>query len=144
MGASPAMRIPAEPARPSDRALDPDAPPRRGADDPLWPQRRRWRRLVDEALPIEAARRATVPARRWPVSDNHCFARIILDAVCGRPWREVLPAPAWRNMDARTLARALALGEDIRAGRADLWALDAASLRLRGRRPKARPPKAYD
>ena len=55
-----------------------------------------------------------------------------------RPWREVVPAPAWRNMDARTLARALALGEDIRSGRADLWALDAASLALRGRRPKAR------
>ena len=138
------MRARAEPARPSDRALDPQASPRRGADDPLWPQRRRWRRLVDETLPMEAARRAMVPARRWPVSENHCFARIILDAVCGCPWREVLPAPAWRNMDARTLALALALGEDIRAGRADLWALDARSLALRGRRPKDRPPQACD
>ncbi len=122
-----------------DRALDPDAQPRKGADDPLWPQRRRWRRLVDETLPLEAERRRMGPRERhWPVHLNHCFARIILDAVCEGPWRDTIPPPAWRNMDARTLARALALGEDLRRGRADLWALDAASLSMRGKRPKRR------
>ena len=131
----PAVR---DPLPTPDRALDPDATPRRGADDPLWPHRRRWRRIVDETLPAEAARRALRPGRAWPVAHNHCFARIILDAVCGRPWREVVPAPAWRNMDAALLARALALGEDIRTGRADLWSLDAASLAMRGRRAKVR------
>lgn len=124
-----------------DRALDPDAPPRRGTDDPLWPQRKRWRRLVDDTLPEAAARRAMRPrARPWPVRLNHCFARIILDNVCEGPWREAIAAPAWRNMDARTLARALALGQDILYGRADLWALDARSLALRGKPAKPRPP----
>ena len=42
-------------------------------------------------------------------------------------------------MDAPTLARALALGETILRGEADVWALDARSLRLRGRSEKARP-----
>ena len=92
-----------------------------------------WRRLVGEDLPRAAQARPD-----WPVSLDHCFARIVLDAVCGRPWREIIPAPAWRRMDTDQLNRAIALAEDIRDGRADLGALNHRSLALRG---KVAPPR---
>ncbi|MEO1174083.1 MAG: hypothetical protein AAFX94_18850, partial [Myxococcota bacterium] len=50
-----------------------------------------WRRLVEEKLPTAAEH------YDWPVTDDHCFARILLDNACGRPWREVVRPPAWRN-----------------------------------------------
>ena len=90
--------------------------------------RRRWRALVDERLPEAARERAD-----WPVRLNHCFARILLDDACGRPWREVVEPPAWRNTPADTLGRAVATGEAVIAGRADLVALNRASLRMRGK-----------
>lgn len=86
-----------------------------------------WRAAVGERLPDLARVRP-----EWPIRLDHCFSRVILDAVHGRPWREVLRAPAWRNMDAATLRRAIALAEDIADGRADLEALNRRSLVLRG------------
>ena len=95
--------------------------------------RQRWRHLVGEALP-EAARARP----HWPVQLDHCFARILLDNACGRPWREVVaPPPAWRTMPEPTLGRAVALGEAVLAGTADLAGLNRRSLALRG---KAAPP----
>ena len=95
------------------------------ADDAL---RRRWRELVDERLPAAARERSD-----WPVRLNHCFARILLDDACGRPWRETVRPPAWRNTPIRTLARAVATGEAVLADDADLAALNRASLRMRGK-----------
>ncbi len=69
----------------------------------------------------------------WPIRLDHCFGRVILDCVYGRPWREVLPSPAWRHMDAEALRRAATLAADIAEGRADLQALNARSLALRGK-----------
>ncbi len=94
--------------------------------------RARWRDLVERRLPEAARGRPD-----WPVRLDHCFARILLDAACGRPWREAVKPPAWRTMPAADLARAVALGEDVLAGRADLDALNRRSLTLRGkeRRP---------
>lgn len=91
-----------------------------------------WLRLIREDLPQAALARPD-----WPVRLDHCFARIILDTVCGRPWREVIPAPAWRRMDAATLDRAIALAEAILADQGDLAALNDGSLSLRGRRARA-------
>ena len=90
--------------------------------------RRRWRDLVEARLP-QAARERT----GWPVSLDHCFARILLDNACGRPWREVARPPAWAKMPADTLAEAVALGEAVLDGRADLAALNRRSLGLRGK-----------
>ncbi len=73
----------------------------------------------------------------WPVQLDHCFARIILDCVVGRPWREVVAAPAWRKLDAVKLAEAVALGEAVLAGQADLGALNRRSLALRGKRQRS-------
>ena len=88
--------------------------------------RAEWRRRVDDRLPALAAARP-----QWPIRLNHCFARVILDSVHGRPWREVLPPPAWRSMDVTTLRRAVALADDIEQGRVDLGALNRRSLAMR-------------
>lgn len=88
--------------------------------------RARWLRLTRTELP-EAARGRP----EWPIRLDHCFGRVILDAVCGLPWREVLAAPAWRNLDAEQLRAAVALAEAVLAGSADLDELNSRSLMLR-------------
>ena len=99
------------------------------ADDP---DRLAWRQLVGQTLPDLAAERG------WPIHLDHCFARVLLDNTVGKPWREQIPAPAWRNMPPQTLKAALALGDDIVNGTQDLAALNARSLALRG---KANPQR---
>ena len=95
--------------------------------------RRRWRELVDERLPRAARERP-----EWPLRLNHCFARVLLDDACGAPWRERIGAPAWREAPPALLARAIATGEALLAGEADLVALNRRSLALRGKRPPKR------
>ena len=95
-------------------------------DDNVAELRARWRDLVERRLP-EARRPG------WPVRFDHCFARILLDTACGRPWREVVKPPAWKNTPPETLARAVATGEAVLAGEADLGELNRESLRLRGK-----------
>ena len=90
--------------------------------------RARWRKLVQELLP-----RAARNLDDWPVALDHCFALILLDDACGRPWREVVRPPAWRRMPAADLGTALELGEAALAGRVDLAELNRRSLRLRGK-----------
>ena len=90
--------------------------------------REAWRDLVGRRLPEAAG------PRGWPVRFDHCFARILLDNALGRPWRELVPPPAWRNAPEADLARALALGEAALAGEADMHAMNARSLDLRGKR----------
>ena len=64
----------------------------------------------------------------WPIRLDHCFARVILDEVCGCPWRERIAAPAWRNLSPADLDAALALADAILDGRADVGALNLRSL----------------
>ena len=98
-------------------------------DDPLAPLRAEWLVWMRERLPQAARDRP-----QWPVRLDHCFGRVVLDTVCGRPWREAIAAPAWRHMDERALRHAVALARDIAEGRADLDALNARSLAMRGKR----------
>ena len=93
--------------------------------------RAHWRKLISHELPAAALNRPD-----WPIRLDHCFARVVLDVVHGRPWREAIAAPAWRNMTSQSLREATALGEDILTGRADLRALNARSLALRGKRAR--------
>ena len=58
--------------------------------------RRRHRRRAGAARALARARRHA-PAgrgaragRSWPVHLDHCFARVLLDDACGRPWREAI------------------------------------------------------
>lgn len=88
----------------------------------------RWLRLTREVLPGLAG------SRGWPVRFDHCFQRILLDhAVGGRWYDRVAGRPAYRHLDAERLAAAVALGEAVAAGAADLHALNAQSLRWRGK-----------
>lgn len=100
--------------------------------DPLAPLRAEWLAWMRERLPLAARSHA-----EWPIRLDHCFGRVVLDAVYARPWREVLEPPAWRHMDETALLRAIALSREIAEGHADLAALNARSLELRGRRISA-------
>ena len=83
---------------------------------------------MGERLPATAAAHP-----EWPIRLDHCFGRVVLDAVYGRPWREVLRPPAWRGMDRRALEAAVDLAERLTDGRADLADLNRRSLELRGK-----------
>lgn len=86
----------------------------------------RWLVLTRETLPSLAV------ARRWPVSADHCFQRILLDHAVGGCWYDHVAArPAYRHLDDERLARAVALGDAVAAGDADLATLNAQSLRWR-------------
>lgn len=99
-------------------------------DEPPTPSalRGRWLELVRTELPEAARSRSD-----WPVRLDHCFARIILDHVCGRPWREVLPSPAYKHLNADQLTLAVRTAEAIKSGAADLTGLNRASLQARGK-----------
>lgn len=95
---------------------------------------RRYRTLVDEALPA-AARRAD-----WSLRLNHCFARVLIDDAVGGCWYDHLDrraGPAFRQLDDEQLAGAVTLGERLLAeGDPLLRVLDARSLVWRGKAPK--------
>lgn len=45
---------------------------------------------------------------------DHCFARIILDAVAGdTPWMEKIRSPAYKNMTEAQLRKALDIGQSV-------------------------------
>lgn len=87
-----------------------------------------WLELTRVVLP------SLVRERGWPVSADHCFQRILLDAVCGGPWYgKVAGRPAYRAMDEQLLSEAVALAERVASGEADLTMLNTQSLRWRGK-----------
>ena len=89
----------------------------------------RYMRLTREVLP----RMAREPGRNWPVREDHCFQRIVLDAVCGGVWHTKIPRPAYRHLSTNQARLAVALCEDIITGKADLRRLNAQSLAWRGK-----------
>lgn len=110
--------------------MDAPAPPAPNAPAPensaaaLLP---RWFDLTRRVLPGMAA------AEGWPIRLDHCFMRVCLDAAFGRPWHEAVRRPAVRHMTEAELARAVAVAERIAAAPSLLPALNAESLRLRGK-----------
>jgi hypothetical protein len=96
----------------------------------------RWRDLTGDDLPARARE------ERWPLRQDHCFMRVLLDDACGGRWYDhVEGRPAYRHLDADRLERAVATGEELLAsddGRAMLERLDDQSLRWRGKPPKRR------
>lgn len=88
----------------------------------------RWLDLTRNVLPGLAA------ARGWPVRNDHCFQRILLDAVCGGRWYDHVPGrPAYRAIDEARLTGAIRLAEQVARDEADLPALNAQSLAWRGK-----------
>ena len=98
-------------------------------------RRTHWRDLVERRLP-DAVR------PDWPVRLDHCFARILLDNACGGPWRDHTRPPAHATMPLGQLEIAIALGEAVLAGRADLALLNRRSLAWRGKIAAAPVPEA--
>lgn len=91
-----------------------------------------WKQLM---LQLPAAAKARDPVQpTWPVRLDHCFGRIILDAIIGidRPWREKIAAPAIRHMSTEQLEACVSMGRDMLSGKADLVELNQKSLILRG------------
>ncbi len=106
-----------------------------------------WLQRMRHDLPAAAVARP-----HWPIRLDHCFGRVILDVVCGAPWREVVAAPAWRHLTPDQLASAVRLADAILADEADLPALNQSSLALRrsassggaARPPSIRNPASSD
>lgn len=69
----------------------------------------------------------------WPVVNDHCFQRIVLDAVCDGVWYDHILRPAYRHMTVEQATKAVALCESIVSGQADLSELNRKSLRYRGK-----------
>lgn len=89
---------------------------------------RRWLELTRKVLPALAEPRA------YPIRADHCFQRVLLDHAVGGCWYDhVAGRPAYRHIADDALARAVALGEAVAAGQAELAALNYQSLRWRGK-----------
>lgn len=99
--------------------------------------REQWNELYRKRLPALAKAKDPVQTK-WPVVLDHCFARIVLDNAVGvdRPWAEVVKAPATKSMSEAQLRAAIALGEKLANGEADLVELDERSLMLRRKKSK--------
>lgn len=106
-----------------------------GVDEDAAEIRMAWRDLVDARLPAAARKR-----KDWPVYLNHCFSRILLDNAVGQFWRDAIEPPAWRNTPLPVLQTAIDLGEAILTDEADIWALNDASLKMRGKPARGKKP----
>ncbi|MEH3103672.1 MAG: GCN5-related N-acetyltransferase [Sphingomonas phyllosphaerae] len=92
---------------------------------------RRWLTLTRETLPHLAR------SRDWPVLADHCFQRILLDHACGGRWYDhISRRPAYAHAPDAVLDAAIALGEAVANDAVDLHALNARSLRWRGKTPR--------
>lgn len=82
----------------------------------------RWLELTRTTLP------ALARGRGWPIRADHCFQRVLLDNACGQRWYEAIAGrPAYAAAADDVLERAVALGEAVAAGGADLADLDRRS-----------------
>ena len=86
--------------------------------------------LTREVLPSLARSDRT----DWPVSEDHCFQRIVLDTICSGVWYEHLDRPAYKQLSDNQARRAVELCQDIAQGRSDLQQLNKHSLIWRGKR----------
>ena len=89
--------------------------------------------LTREVLPSLARSKRTT----WPVRNDHCFQRIVLDNLCGGVWYNYLDRPAYKHLTNEQAKRAIDLCCSIEDGRADIHALNNQSLIWRGKRPRS-------
>ena len=72
--------------------------------------RTRYLELVNQKLPVVAKQ------RQFPVSLNHCFARIILDNLFGCCWYEKIDrkkGAAYKQLSAEQLQKAIEIAETM-------------------------------
>lgn len=89
----------------------------------------RYMSLTKEAMP----RLARTSHRHWPVRNDHCFQRIVLDAVCGGAWYDHIARPAYKHLTRDQAVQAAALCDRMISGEADLTQLNRQSLIWRGK-----------
>lgn len=74
---------------------------------------------------------------RWPVRLNHCFQRILLDAIFQDCWYHYLDRsarlPAYRQLTIEQLQQAVTLAERMLAQPDIVFSLNQRSLRYRGK-----------
>ena len=71
---------------------------------------------------------------KWPVQHDHCFQRIVLDAICGGVWYHHIARPAYKHLSLQQAKTAVQLCNDIISGKADIVDLNRQSLSWRGKR----------
>ena len=86
--------------------------------------------LTREVLPSLARSDRT----DWPVSEDHCFQRIVLDTICSGVWYEHLDRPAYKHLTKDQAQSAVKLCQGIIEGREDLHQMNQQSLIWRGKR----------
>ena len=89
----------------------------------------RYLTLTKDIMPLAALD----PQNKWPVRNDHCFQRIVLDIVCNGIWYEHLSHPAYKHLNHDQATRAVQLCEDIVSNRVNLHELNEQSLIWRGK-----------
>ena len=73
------------------------------------------------------------PGTNWPVSNDHCFQRIVLDAISDGVWYDHISRPAYKHLTTAQAAEAVAICRAITTGEANLHAINRQSLKWRGK-----------
>ena len=91
--------------------------------------RQRYRQTVMEELP-----QAATSGDGWPIHQDHCFARVVLDNVFEDEWYEhVEGRPAYDNLSATELRTAITIADRLlEEGPSLAIELNRRSLRWRG------------
>ena len=86
--------------------------------------------MTKEVMP----KMALEPTNNWPVKNDHCFQRIVLDSICQGVWYESIERPAYKHLNHAQAKLAVKLCDEIIAGQVDLSQLNLQSLTWRGKR----------
>lgn len=89
----------------------------------------RYITLTKEVMP----QLARTSHKHWPVRNDHCFQRIVLDAICGGTWYDHIARPAYKHLTRYQALQAVKLCDAIISGDADLTQLNRQSLTWRGK-----------
>ena len=90
----------------------------------------RYLHLTRLVMPSMAAEKT----RDWPVRNDHCFQRIVLDAISGGVWYDHIARPAYKHLSLHQAEQAVQLCEAIISGSANLAELNRNSLSWRAKR----------
>ncbi|WP_334029918.1 hypothetical protein [Alteromonas sp. P256] len=83
-------------------------------------------------LSIKSANRLVT----WPIHNDHCFQRVVLDTICQAPWYDVIPSPAYKNLSLEQALAAKALCEKIANNQVCLTTLNNQSKAWRNKQAK--------
>ena len=76
---------------------------------------------------------AQTSKRHWPVRNDHCCQRIVLDTICGGVWYDHIARPACKHLSQAQATLAVQLCNQIIAEQTNLNVLNQQSLAWRGK-----------